>query len=122
MRLHLYEGKKVKIVCDNEKTYFGKVMDYIYPEDNEPEGEIFVLRTVEGILVEFRREEIKEIEIEGNHILDDQELDNYGRLTEPMPSDVPGYNFKAMRKYCEENGKELSDLTEKEIELFRSIV
>jgi len=50
------------------------------------------------------------------------ELDNFGRLTEPMPSETPGYNFKAMRKYCKENGKQLSELTYKEIEQFRSTV
>lgn len=63
MKLYQYEGEKVKIVCDNEQTYFGKVTDYINPEDNEPEGESIVLRTLEGVLIEFRPEEIKEIEI-----------------------------------------------------------
>ena len=63
MKLNQLEGEKVKIVCDNEKTYLGKVTDYIYPEDNEPEGESIVLRTLEGVLIEFRPEEIKEIEI-----------------------------------------------------------
>lgn len=48
------------------------------------------------------------------------ELDNHGRLTEPIPSDMPGYDFKAMRKYCEEKGKQLSELTYEEIEQFKS--
>ena len=49
-------------------------------------------------------------------------LDNYGRLTEPMPKETPGYNFKALRNYCKENGKLLSELSYKEIEQFRSTV
>lgn len=48
------------------------------------------------------------------------ELDNYGRLTESMPSEMLGYNFKAIRVYCKENGKQLSELTYKEIEKFRN--
>ncbi len=32
------EGKKVVIVDIDEKIFAGKVTDYIYPEDNEPEG------------------------------------------------------------------------------------
>jgi len=63
MKLYQLEGKKVRIVCDNEQMYFGKVTDYIHPEDNEPEGESIVLKTLEGVLIEFRPEEIKEIEI-----------------------------------------------------------
>ncbi|MBQ4640654.1 MAG: hypothetical protein IJB69_09095 [Clostridia bacterium] len=62
--------------------------------------------------------------VNGRYLLGfwDNELDNYGRLTEPMPPDMPGYDFKAMRKYCEENGKQLSELTYEEIEQFRSTV
>ncbi len=32
------EGKKVKIIHNNGKTFTGTVSDYIFPEDNEPEG------------------------------------------------------------------------------------
>ncbi|MBQ4640940.1 MAG: hypothetical protein IJB69_10575 [Clostridia bacterium] len=63
MKLYQLEGKKVRLVCDNGKTYFGEVTDYIYPEDNEPEGESIVVRILEGILIEFRPEEIKEIDV-----------------------------------------------------------
>jgi len=49
------------------------------------------------------------------------ELDNFGMLTEPMPQDAPRYNFRAIRDYCRKHGKSLADLTEKEIEHFRSI-
>jgi hypothetical protein len=32
------EGKKVKILHENGKIFTGTVLDYIYPDDNEPEG------------------------------------------------------------------------------------
>lgn len=32
------EGKKVKIIDVDNEVFTGKVTDYIYPEDNEPEG------------------------------------------------------------------------------------
>lgn len=32
------EGKKVKIVHTSGEVFTGIVADYIYPEDNEPEG------------------------------------------------------------------------------------
>lgn len=48
------------------------------------------------------------------------ELDNYGALTEPMSADAPKYNFREIRDYCRQHNKTLADLTEKEIETFRS--
>lgn len=32
------EGKRVKITCTDGEVFEGTVTDYIYPEDNEPEG------------------------------------------------------------------------------------
>lgn len=32
------EGKRVKITCIDGEVFEGTVTDYIYPEDNEPEG------------------------------------------------------------------------------------
>ena len=32
------EGKKIRLVCMDEEVFEGVVSDYIYPEDNEPEG------------------------------------------------------------------------------------
>jgi len=48
------------------------------------------------------------------------ELDNYGALTEPMPPDATKYNFRKIRDYCRQHNKTLADLTEKEIETFKS--
>ena len=38
MNLRAYEGKKVTLLTSNGKKYSGTVTDYIFPEDNEPEG------------------------------------------------------------------------------------
>lgn len=38
MSLRAYEGKKVTLLTSNGKKYSGMVTDYIFPEDNEPEG------------------------------------------------------------------------------------
>ena len=48
------------------------------------------------------------------------ELDNNGPLTEHA-TDMPSFNFREMRDYCKANGKEMSDLTEKEIEQFKNV-
>ena len=47
-------------------------------------------------------------------------LDNYGRLTEPMPSDAPTYNFREIRDYCRKNKKSMAEMTYKEFEMFRT--
>ena len=46
-------------------------------------------------------------------------LDDYGCLTEPMPENVPRYNFKEIREYSKKNGKETSEMTYEEFEMFR---
>ena len=48
------------------------------------------------------------------------ELDNYGILTEQMPDNATRYDFKAIREYCKANKKNLADLTESEIKRFES--
>lgn len=45
INLRTLEGKKVRILAINGEVFEGTVSDYIFPEDNEPEG-------VEGIAVE----------------------------------------------------------------------
>ena len=63
MNIKQYVSKKVTILTVYNNTFYGNVIDYIYPEDNEPEGEAIVLRSPEhkGVLFEFRPEEIKNI-------------------------------------------------------------
>ena len=63
MKLIEYQGKKVRIIAVNNKEFIGVAEDYVYPEDNEPEGESIIINTLSGALVEIRPEEIKEIEI-----------------------------------------------------------
>lgn len=63
MKLSTYEGKKARIEAIDGQTFYGVVTDYIFPEDNEPEGESIVLRTLQNVHIEFRKEEIKNIEL-----------------------------------------------------------
>lgn len=48
------------------------------------------------------------------------ELDNYGVLTEQMPDDAPRYDFKKIREYCKKHNKSLADFTEEEFNQFIS--
>lgn len=61
------EGKKVRIIDKNEEIFEGEVYDYIYPEDNEPEGiaaiDIENCPQSPGRLVGFNETDIKSIEI-----------------------------------------------------------
>ena len=65
MKLVDYEGKKVRIIAQNNKKFEGKVREYIAPEDNEPEGleSIIIDDILSGDLVEFPESDIKSIEI-----------------------------------------------------------
>lgn len=67
MSLNEYYGKKVRIVAQNGKTFEGKVTDYFYPEDNEPEEESIAIRcensSLSGKSVEFPEHDIVSIEI-----------------------------------------------------------
>lgn len=71
MKLWKFTGKQIRLTNVNGQIFEGPVWDYIYPEDNEPEG-------VEGIImdypvrndgfkyknpVQFNAPEIKSIEI-----------------------------------------------------------
>ena len=55
-----------------------------------------------------------------NTIKTNNELDNYGILTEPMPENATRYDFKKIREYCKEKNKTLSELSESEIKRFES--
>lgn len=50
----------------------------------------------------------------------DVSLDDFGPLTDPMPEDAPTYDFARIREYCKKYNKSLLDMTEEEIESFRS--
>ncbi|MCC8098002.1 MAG: hypothetical protein LIO44_05505 [Eubacterium sp.] len=69
MNLRSYEGKIVRLIDVDGEIYEGRATDYIFPEDNEPEGvESIVVKPFSGFkmsgkYVEFPREEIKSIEI-----------------------------------------------------------
>ena len=67
MNLIDYEGKKVKITDTRKRIWEGKVTDYIYPEDNEPEVESIIIRCEAGKLpgksIEFTALEIESIEV-----------------------------------------------------------
>lgn len=66
MSLNKYYGKKVRIIAQNGKSFEGKVTDYFYPEDNEPEEESIAIRCEKGSLVgksvEFPKHDIVSIE------------------------------------------------------------
>lgn len=61
------EGKKVRITTTDGELFEGVVGDYIYPEDNEPEGlaaiDIHRCPQRPGQWVGFNEHEIKSLEI-----------------------------------------------------------
>jgi hypothetical protein len=67
MGLIKYYGKKVRIIAKNGKMFEGRVTDYYYPEDNEPEEESIAIRCEKGSFVgksiEFREHDIVTIEV-----------------------------------------------------------
>lgn len=64
MKLIDYEGKRVKIIAMNGKKFEGKVTDYVYPEDNDPEIESIIIEDIlSGTAVEFPENDIKSIEV-----------------------------------------------------------
>lgn len=67
MNLIEYEGKEVKITDAENRIWKGKVTDYIYPEDNEPEIESIIIKcevgSFPGKSIEFTKLEIKSIEV-----------------------------------------------------------
>lgn len=62
MTIRNYCGKKVLITTDEQEKFAGIVVDYVFPEDNVPEGESIIVRSIDGQLIEFRPKEIKAIE------------------------------------------------------------
>ncbi|MCD8090079.1 MAG: hypothetical protein LUD81_05560 [Clostridiales bacterium] len=73
MNLRKFEGKNVRIIDTEKDIYEGYVGDYIFPEDNEPEGmEAVVLDDTKRVSnpkrfydlpVRFNANEIKSIEL-----------------------------------------------------------
>lgn len=61
------EGKNVKITCIDGEVFTGIVSDYIFPEDNEPEGiaaiDIDNCPQKSGESVSFNEYEIDNIEV-----------------------------------------------------------
>lgn len=61
------EGKRVNIICIDGEVYEGTVTDYIYPEDNEPEGvaaiDIEDCPQIPGRPVSFTEDEIASVEV-----------------------------------------------------------
>lgn len=45
-------------------------------------------------------------------------LDNFGRLTDPLPEDITKYDLHAIGKYAKENNKQISELTQEEKDKF----
>ena len=71
MQLYEYEGKCIRLTSKSGNVFVGKVGDYIWPEDNEPEVEGIVLDNCYCVTrkqkydnpVEFDAPEIVSIEI-----------------------------------------------------------
>lgn len=61
------EGKRVKIICTDGEKFEGVVSDYIFPEDNEPEGiaaiDIEDCPQRPGLCIGFNEDEIESIEV-----------------------------------------------------------
>lgn len=61
------EGKNVRIIDIKNRIWEGKVTDYIYPEDNDPEVESIIIKCEVGQFpgksVEFTEPEIHSIEV-----------------------------------------------------------
>lgn len=61
------EGKRVRIVDVDGEVFEGKVMDYIFPEDNEPEGiagiNMYKCPQRPGQWIGFNETDIKSIEV-----------------------------------------------------------
>lgn len=61
-----YEGKTIRVVTPDNQMFEGYVTDYVYPEDNEPEGiESIILKLSNGRCIEFPEHDIKSIEVVG---------------------------------------------------------
>ena len=58
MKLHEYEGRKVRLITTIGNTFEGYVSDFIEAEDNEPEKESIIIGDYE-----IFEDEIKSIEL-----------------------------------------------------------
>lgn len=66
MNLKLLEGKRVRLIDVSGKTFEGIVGDYVYPEDNEPEGMASIILDIsKNNAVEFFEREIRAIDVIG---------------------------------------------------------
>jgi small nuclear ribonucleoprotein (snRNP)-like protein len=67
MSLKEYYDKKVMIKYINGELFKGKVEDYNFPEDNDSGNESIIIRVengkLNGKLVEFEENDIKEIQV-----------------------------------------------------------
>lgn len=61
MELYKYEGKKVKIIAHNGKSYSGLATDYFEADDNVS-GEEGLAVLIDGRLIEFSPSDITSIE------------------------------------------------------------
>lgn len=66
MSLRQYEGKRVRLIDVDGEIFEGRANDYVFPEDNEPEGVESI--TLYNCLnrphpIEFFANEIKSIEV-----------------------------------------------------------
>ena len=62
MTLREYYGKTVEIVVENGEEFFGVVEDYLFPKHNGYRSKSIIMKT-DGYLIEFRKKEIKCIEV-----------------------------------------------------------
>ncbi len=63
MDLVKFYNKKVRITDTDGHVFLGTVTDYIEAEDNNPEVESIIIDELNGDLLEFYEDTIKEIEI-----------------------------------------------------------
>lgn len=62
--LKKFYNKNIHIIATNDKRFVGKVIEYVYPEDNENEMESIIIEdSVSNNLVEFYEKDIKSITI-----------------------------------------------------------
>ncbi len=62
-KLTYYCWKNVRILASNGKIFYGKVTDYVHPEDNECGEQSIIIDTPDGQIIEFYGHDIKDIEI-----------------------------------------------------------
>lgn len=64
MKLRELEGKTVVVELNNNKSYEGKVIDFIFAEDNNPPKNSLLINTIDfDNLIEVYEDDIKSIEV-----------------------------------------------------------